>query len=141
MAFQAGKAGYVNVDTAAGTAKDLSAYCTNVEGFPGSVAALDTTTYGKNSKTVIPGLRDCTVTMTFLWDPTATSGPDAVLSGRITTPAVQTIVHGPMGNTTGNISYTAEALLTDWKVGTPAGGLVTGTATFQCSGDVAVSVF
>lgn len=141
MAFQAGKAGYIGIDNTGGTLKDLSTFCTNVEGFPGTVASLETTAYGKNSKTYIPGLRDSKITCTFIWDPTATTGPDSVLASRITTPVVATVTHGPMGSTTSNVKYSVEAVLEEWKVSTPVGGLVTGVATFQGSDDVSVGVF
>lgn len=136
MAFQAGKSGSVSVN---GTV--LSTFCTNCDGFPGVVAVLDTTCYGKNRKTYIPGLGDGTVTMTFDWDPTAATGPDAVISALITTPALVTIIHGPMGSTVGNVKYSVSAICTDWKVSTPVAGLITGTATFQMSDTVTVTVF
>lgn len=136
MAFVAGKSGHVAVS---GTT--LSTFCTNVDGFPGKVDTLDTTTYGKNRKTYIPGLGDGNISMSFNWDPTAVTGPDAVLSALIVTPALVTVVHGPQGNTTGQVKYSVSAILTDWKVSTPVAGLVTGSATFQMSDTITISTF
>lgn len=132
MAFRAGKAGFLSVNGV-----DLSTFCTNVEGLPGSVDALETTAYGKNAKTFIPGLRDASVSTTFVWDSGASS-PDATLSALHTTPAVVTLIHKPSTVAT-VITYTVSVICTEWKVSTPVGGLITGTATFQCSDVVVIS--
>lgn len=136
MAFIAGKSGYIMVN-----AVNLSTFATNVDGFPGSVDTLDTTTYGKSRKTYIPGLGDGSISVTFNWDPTASTGPDAVLSALIVTPALVTVIHGPQGSTTGQAKYSVSAILKEWKVSTPVAGLVTGTASFQMSDTITVTVF
>lgn len=132
MAFRAGKAGFISVN-----AVDLSTFCTNVDGLPGSVDTLDTTTYGKNAKTFIPGLRDSKITATFVWDSGASS-PDATLSALMTTPALVTLIHKPSTVAT-VVTYTVTVILTEWKVTVPVGGLITGTASFQGSDVVVIS--
>ena len=132
MAFRAGKNGFISIN-----AVDLSAFCTNVDGLPGSTDTLETTTYGKNAKTFIPGLRDSSITCTFVWDSGA-STPDAILSALLTTPAVVTLIHKPSTVAT-VVTYTVSVILKEWKVSVPVGGLVTGVASFQGSDVVVIS--
>lgn len=132
MAFRAGKAGSININSV-----DLSTFCTNVDGLPGTIDVLDTTAYGKNAKTFIPGLRDSKITCTFVWDSGA-STPDATLSALMTTPAVVTLVHKPSTAAT-VVTYTVSVILTEWKVSVPVAGLITGTASFQGTDVVVIS--
>ena|SRR6266702_6822143 len=132
MALRAGKAGSITINSV-----DLSTFCTNIDGLPGSTEILDTTTYGKNARTFIPGLRNSQVTATFVWDSGA-STPDATLSALMTTPAVVTLVHKPSTVAT-VVTYTLSVILTEWKVSVPVGGLITGVATFQGTDVVVIS--
>ncbi|HVW34046.1 MAG TPA: hypothetical protein VHL53_16035 [Acidimicrobiia bacterium] len=140
MAFVHGKGSYFAADNGSGTLKDLSAFTTNVDGFPGTTQAEKTTTYGQSAETYIAGLKDAQIKVSGQYDSTATSGPDDVLSSRVGA-APQTITYGPEGNSSGKVSYTAEAIMTEYSINDPVGGVITWSATFQVTGGVTRGTF
>lgn len=119
--------------------KDLSAFCDNVD-FPNTTDTAETSTFGSTAKSYIVGLTDSTMSIQGKWDPTVTTGPDAVLFPLIGA-AATTFIFGPQGSTTGNVKYTGSAICTSYKVTSPIGGVVVFTADFQVSGAVTRTTF
>jgi hypothetical protein len=134
MAFVHGSKSSFNIN-----AKDISAFLDNVD-FSNAVDTAETSTFGSTSKTYINGLTDATFSIAGKWDPTATTGPDAVLDALVGA-AASTFIYGPQGTTAGMVKYTGSAILTSYKVTGPIGGVVSLTADFQCSGAITRTTF
>lgn len=138
MAFLHGKDGYFALGTYSvpATASDISQYIEEV-GFPQKVETGETTTFGNNSKTFVVGLRDGTISLKGKWDSTHDAAFEAVL-GFATALAFN---YGPGGNTSGYVSYTGNAFVTEYQPSTPVGDVVSWTATLQITGDVTRTTF
>lgn len=138
MPFVHGKGAHIRIRDTGGTVRDLSAYVDEVS-FPWKVDPAETTTFGKNSKTYIVGLKDASLSVRGKFDSTATSGPDVVLSGLLGAPPAASGTHfqyGPEGSTTGKPRYHGDCILTSYEVSAPVGDVVTFSAEFQVTGDV-----
>jgi hypothetical protein len=129
MAFVHGKSSYFKLG-----ANDISAFVTKV-GFKPSAAASETTTFTKNSKTFIAGLKDCAMQVDFLWD--------SVVDGYLFAAygAISTWEYGPAGSTAGLVKYSGSAILTDMGEDSDVGNAVSGSASFQVTGDVTRGTF
>ena len=77
----------------------------------------DTTVFGSTWKTAIAGLLGATLNGGGGYDPTATTGPLAVLEAALTGLVPVSCIYYPGGNTTGQRSYTFSALMT--SIGIP----------------------
>lgn len=134
MAFVHGSKSNFQINT-----KDISTYVDNVD-FTNTVDTAETSTFGSVAKSYIGGLSDGTFSIGGKWDPTATTGPDAVLDGLVGA-AASAFIYGPQGTTTGFVKYSGNAILTQYKVTSPIGGVVTFTADFQITGAITRGVF
>ena len=131
MAFKHGDVASITVNSI-----DLSTFCNNLSlAITGDVA--DVTAFGKTYKVSIPGLAGASLTLAGSYDPTASTGPDAVL-GALVGAAAFPVIYGPGGTVTGQLKRTFNALLTSFnetsqttdKVAFTATLLVTDSITF-----------
>lgn len=129
MAFVHGKSAYVSVD-----GDDLSAYANSVT-FTRTGDSHETTTFGANSKTYAPGLKDATATIEGIYDNTALTGPGAVLRPLLGGAAV-TLVYRPEGTGTGKPQASVSAVVTSYEETVPVADMVTWSAEFQFTGDI-----
>jgi hypothetical protein len=136
MAFKHGKNAVFKVDNSSGSITDISAYAKEVS-LPRKVDTAETTTYGKDSKTYIVGLKDGTVSVSGMWDATL----DAHLAGILGQDASVTFEYGPAGSATGAVKFTGEAFLTSYETSSPVGDVVTFSAEFQCSDSITRTTF
>lgn len=133
MSFSHGRLAYVSV---AGT--DLSAYFSSTD-LPIDVENADTTTFGNAWHTNIAGLAGATFSLSGYWDPTASTGPAAVLVAAIATCQGGTpvaCVFRPAGTGGGKATRTFNANITGYTEGAEVGGVVPISATFQVTGAV-----
>ena len=79
MTFFDSKVSKVRIDDTGAVLRDISAYITEVRGLPGPRALNEVTALGDSGARFIPGLEEVTLTLSGMFDNTATSGPDAVL--------------------------------------------------------------
>jgi hypothetical protein len=93
------------------------------------------------ARTFIRGLNGAAFTASGGWDPTATTGPDVVLSGLRATTATSTFIVGLEGSTTGKMQYTGECYLTSYKTRAVHDDWTTWTAGFQVTAVVTRSSF
>ncbi len=115
-------------------AVDLSAYADD------GILSLDvdtdeTTTFGATYKTFIEGLAASKFTLKGNYDPTAATGPAAVLTGLIGGGA-KTLVYNPAGTVSTELKRTFSAIMTNYTESSPVGGKVTFAAAFQGTGAV-----
>lgn len=135
MAKHHGKDSYLSVN-----AVNLTTYLDSIE-FPRSVETAETTTMGSESKSYISGLSDATISIAGKWDETASTGPDAVLSGLVGSDSSVAFEYGPHGNAASAIKYSGNLFLTSYQVSSPLGDVVAFTAEFQVTGDITRGAF
>jgi len=144
MAFQHSKDAYFTITDSGGTARDLSDFLNDVS-FSQPIETSETTTFGAASfkKTYIRGLTDSTLSVSGLFDPTATTGPDTVLNGLTTSTgsATSTFIYGPYGSATGNVKYTGECIITSYELSGSVGDAISFSSDFQCSGAITRTTF
>ncbi len=142
MAFKHGRSGKFQLDDVGGTLRDLSAFISNVD-FPRDVDAPETTTFsvtGGARTYVAGGLTGATFSITGFFDPTATTGPDVVISGSLGDASDVSFEYSPSGTATGDIQYTGQCIVTSYSVSSPVDGVVSFTADMQITGVVTRAV-
>jgi len=135
MAFVHGKGGVFKVDNSAGTLSTLTSYVDQWS-ISNSIDMAETTTMGSEVKTFLSGVSDATISVSGLYDSTATTGPDAVLNGLVGLETTSTFELGPEGSTSGKVKYTGECFLTGYQITDSAGDAVKFTADFQVTGAI-----
>lgn len=90
----------------------------------------ESTTFGADSKTYIPGLKDGTFSLEVMWSATIDAHLDGILGKQVN------FEIGPAGSGTGMPKYTGAAICTDYSGSNPVGDVVTASAEFQITGDV-----
>lgn len=136
-----GKDTYFAVEDSAGsTLRDLSDQINNVD-FNQENDSHDNTTFGQTGHTFQGGLTNGTITITGLWDKTASTGTETVLQSLVGHATPVAFEYGPEGNTAGNVKKSGECILLTYAESAPVADLVSFTATFQISGAVTKDVF
>ena len=134
MAFAHGKHTHFSVDDASGTLRDLSSFCDSVSGLPGGRDLSEVTAFGDEGVRNIPGLKNVSFSVSGHWDPTATTGPDAVLSSLLDAEQTATFEYGPSGSGTGGIKYSGEAWCSSYSTDSSVSDKVSFSAEFQVDG-------
>lgn len=132
MAFVHGKGTAVSIGGG-----DLSVYSNSVT-FSRSGDTHETTTFGKNSKTYSPGLKDGTGSIEGIYDNTASTGPGAVLRPLVGGAAVA-FAYRPEGAGVGKPNATVQALVSSYEETSAVADMVTFSAELQFTGDIADS--
>lgn len=113
MAFKHGKQTKILVDQ-----YDFSSYLNNTD-MSWEIDTPETTTFGDNDRTYIPGLRNSTMSFAGFWDSTL----DGYVTDDITTPVVSLLSYAPEGLSTGSVVYSVQARHSSWTVGSPVDGV------------------
>lgn len=129
MAVPHGSGAFYQSDDSGGTPLDISAFVTGVD-WPKSKDTARTDGFKSTAKTYVAETAEGgTIAVEGMWDPTVDAHFDAKLgiSG--------TEIYGPDGNGSGDVRYTAEAILQEYS-GPQAGldGAVTFSVTFIVNG-------
>lgn len=130
MAFRHGSNAYVSV---AGT--DISAYLTSAS-LDFDKDNNDTTTFGATWKANQPGLPGATFSIEGLYDPTASTGPVAVLVAALTSTSTVAVVFRPGGTLAGQTQHSFSANLTSFSENPTVDGMTSLSGAFQVSGAV-----
>lgn len=138
MAFVHGRNTYIAVDDSGGTLRNLSTFCDSVSGLPGSRDLAETTSFGANGTQSIPGLENVSFSISGSFDPTATTGPIAVLNGLRTATTYGAFEFAPQGQTNGNILYSGNCWLSSFEVEASVDDKVSFEAEFQVEGTVSI---
>ncbi|NOZ27961.1 MAG: hypothetical protein GXP39_07915 [Chloroflexi bacterium] len=131
MAFSHGSNAVFKIDDSGGTLTDISSYVTSVS-FPESADTAEVTTLGKSSKVYIAGLKDATISIEGVYDPTV----DSLLNGILGASSTSSFEYGPAGSSTGSPKYTGECICTSYEVTTGVDGAATFSAEFQVSDSI-----
>jgi hypothetical protein len=129
MAFRHGRFAEITV-----AGNDLSAFCDSAD-INIDIDTAETTTFGASWKRHIPGLAGAQLDGGGNYDPTATTGPAAVLTGLIGDDPFAVVLH-PGGDVTGQIQHSFNAILTSYKESSPVGDKVTFTFSLLVDGAV-----
>lgn len=138
MAFVHGKGTYISVTDSGGTKRDISQYCSSVSGLPGARELAEVTSFGAGGTQSIPGLENVSFEIEGNFDPTATTGPHAVINSLRTSTAAKAFEYAPQGNTSGNVLFSGNCWLSSYEVESPVDDKVSFSAEFQVEGTVTV---
>lgn len=135
MAFIAGHNTKIQLDNAAGSLTDISAYVNSVSGLDLSRATLETTAFGDSAQAFILGLKqNGQVSISGDWDATLNTQMNGIEA--LTTGASQTLKVSFGGTASGQPYVQVETLLANYAVSSAVGDKVTWTASLQRSGAV-----
>ena len=134
MVFKAGRSASITVNSV-----DLSTFCTQVDLTNGAETG-DTTTFGASWKTALATLLSGGCSLQGLYDPTASTGPIAVLTAAITGLTAVPVVFKPGGTATGQESASFSAILTDLQISSAVGGIVAFSCQVQATGAITYAV-
>jgi hypothetical protein len=140
MAFVHGKNAHFTIDDSGGTPRNLSAFLTEVT-FPRQMDMAETSVFGNTYKTYIQGLGDASLSISGRWDPTATTGPDAVLSGLIGAATASDFSYGPAGDGSGAIEFTGSVYLTSYEISASINDVISFSAQFQMASQITRGTF
>ena len=129
MAFIHGKNATVTVNAAA-----LTSFCDNLN-LSRDTDTAETTVFGVNDKTFLPGLIGGNMTLSGSYDPTASTGPAAVLEALLGA-APFAVVLRPGGGATGQRSHGFNALLTNYTETSGISDVVKFSASLLVTGAV-----
>jgi hypothetical protein len=121
MAFRHGKNAALTINSGA-----LAAFLTNAD-FSTDLDTADTTTWGATWKSAVAGIPGGKIDFSGNYDPTATTGPGAILFPLLTAGTAVTALWYPGGNVSGQSLYTITSgvIVTAYSESSPVGGVVT----------------
>jgi hypothetical protein len=129
MAARHGKFAEITINS-----KALTSFC-DAHTLDITVDTAETSVYGIDWKTHLPGLAGATLSISGNYDPTAVTGIVIVLTALIGAAAFPVVVE-PGGNTAGQIRHSFNALLTKYSQSAPVGGKITVSADVLVTGAV-----
>jgi hypothetical protein len=124
-----GKNGYIEVNTA-----NLSTYL-NSAGLDKALDAVDVTTFTKNDKVYIQGLKDATFTLEGKWDATV-DGLMATAETEQDTNGVVAFEYAPAGKANSRVKYSGNAIRTSYNISQDVNGEITFSANYQVTAGV-----
>lgn len=133
MAFKHGKNAYFKL-----AAGDVSPFMDSIS-FDHEADDHETTTYGKNYKTRLGGLKDGSFDIGGLYDSGTTPAPETLIP-----PLIGTVVafeYGPEGNTAAMNKYSGSVLVKSYNQTPPVGDVIRWTATLMTTDTVTKGVF
>ncbi len=141
MAFKAGTTSAVYLANAGNTLQNLSPYADNF-GWPQSVQQLETSTFGTNSKSFIPGLSDGdTITLSGPYDVTIHSQLTGMKAAQAAGTAGFGIIWGPGGSVASQARSAGTVYVASYQTTSGVGGRVEYSASLQVTGAVANGTF
>jgi hypothetical protein len=130
-AFTHGKNAGVKLDNGAGALTDITAY-TDKASMDRLRELAETTVFGNNDKTFLPGLRESSFSLSGKFDPAI----DQILHDDYTDNAnTKTIEYGPEGTGSGKVKYSVEVWVKSYKIDAGLGESVPWNAERHGHGD------
>lgn len=128
MAFRHGSKAAVYVNGV-----NLSTFCDEAS-MSIDVDTAETTTFGKTWKTFLPGVAGGENEISGAWDPTASTGPAAVLLGVVSGGTAVPVVYFPGGSASGQRSASFSGILTSYEETSAVGDRVAFSSSFVFDG-------
>ena len=129
-----GKNGFMSVNTV-----DVSTFLDSA-GLDKSLDTAEVSTFGDDDKEYIAGLKDATFSTEGKWDATI-DGTMAAIETEISANGVVAFEYGPAGDTSGNVKYSGNAIMTAYNISQNINGEITFSASYQVTGGVSRGVF
>lgn len=139
MGFTRGGKGAVLVDDSTGVPVDITEFVDSVEWGGREREVLETTVFGTDTKSFVPGLSDGKLTISGKFD-AAANGPDELFHEILGAEVLTTVTWQPAGAGAGKAEYEVEAICNSYTASAPVGEIITYSAGFQMSGSVTRSV-
>ena len=127
-------------DTAAAL-KDITPYIIAIDGLPGPRELAEATTLNSSGREWYPTLENATITLELLWSDDASVGSDTVLGPLRTHSAAVAFDYGPEGKANGDIKYSGNAWVRDYRILSRVGDLVKSRCELQVDGTVSRTTY
>ncbi len=138
--FQVSGNSYIEIDDSGGTPRNLTPYLAEIESLGKEVSFLDVTGLDDAAQRIIAGPeQDQEFELDGAFDNTATTGPDAVLSGIVG--KTGTVSYGPAGNGSGQRKITGEFLCLSYRITSRINNLVRFKARFQQDDAISITTW
>lgn len=128
MAFVAGKNVTFSLNTTA-----IGAFLSNVS-LTRNGDTLDVTTFGDSDREFIQGLRSATITISGYFDPTASTGPDAVLATSFAD--ADGVAFSLVFGTGTTVTYAGSCLVASYETTAAVDGLIAFSASLTATGAI-----
>jgi len=133
------------VDSDGTSTRDLSSFLTGIDGLPGERELVDVTRLGDSGHRFVASLFNGRFGLEGLYDKTASTGPDVVLTNLLGMTTATTFIYGPTGNSSGqtpvNRRVTGSCWIRTYTAPARVGAAVSFRADGQVEGVVAYSTF
>ena len=133
------KASVFNLTDAGGSLRSMEEYVVSIDGIPGERELNEVTVLGDSGRNHIGGLENVTITLELVYDDTATSGPDVVLSGLRSDDTARAWDYGPKGGS--GRKYSGTMKLRSYTVMSRVGEIVSARAELLVQGTVTVGTY
>ena len=123
-------------DVAGPTLRDISPYIVSIDGLPGPREFGDVTVLGNGGHYWQPTLENVTISLELLWSDDSDVGSDTVLGILRTHTAAVAFDYGPEGKGNGDIKYSGNAWVEDYRILSRVGNMVTARCVLKVNGTV-----
>lgn len=130
MAFTHGSKAVLKVADSGGTDRDISTYLKST-GVNNTNDSADVTALTNTAKAYIAGLKDGTIPLEGVFDPTADGYLSGILGVNVTPRA---FTYYPAGTATGSPTYSGSAILTSYNISTGVDGAAMFSGELQVTG-------
>lgn len=141
MAFFDSRESVFQLDDSGGTPRDISAFLTEISGIPGPRNLNEVTALGDTGAKFIPGLQNASISLSGVFDDTATTGPDVILGALRTHTSALDWDYGPEGKTGGDPKYSGTCWVQTYEIQSRVGNRVEWSATLQVEGAVTTGTY
>lgn len=124
-------------DVSPGTLRDITQYVVSIDGLPGPREMADVTVLPNEGRYWSPTLENVTITLELLWSDDSLTGSDTVLGPLREHGVAVAFDYGPEGKGNGDIKYSGNALVEDYRILSRAGNMVTSRCQLKVNGKVA----
>lgn len=117
--------------------RDITPYIVAIDGLPGPRELAEATSLNDSGRMFYPILENAVITLELLWSDDALVGSDTVLGPLRTHSAAVAFDYGPEGKTGGDVKYSGNAWVRDYRVLSRVGQMVMSRCELQVNGVVA----
>lgn len=128
-------------DASPGTLRDISPYIVSIDGLPGPREFADVSVLGDGGHKWAPTLENVTISLELLWSDDALVGSDTVLGPLRTHTAQVAFDYGPEGKVSGDIKYSGDAWVEDYRIVSRVGSMVTSRCQLKVHGTISRTTY
>jgi len=141
MLFDSGQSVFQITDVTPGQLRDITPYIVAIDGLPGPRELAEATTLGDTGRMFYPILENAVITLELLWSDDGSIGSDTVLGPLRTHTAAVAFDYGPEGKAQGDIKYSGDAWVRDYRILSRVGQMVTARCELQVNGTVSRTTY